>query len=177
MKTAADAIVDGTSGSIESTKTTQATAWTTTSNELAAAWDVKVGAAATKTVAQGNWTTNDSAITTAGGEVTTATAGVTTATAAETTAQTNFNTVDGQVTQANADLGRATDYLAELNTPMGPLNDDVVVALYWKKYEDDFVTAQEEAKAAANANLADLLLLKTEHQEIVDRATETLTFY
>jgi hypothetical protein len=62
--------------------------------------------------------------------------------------------------QAKLDQARGTAALAKLNTALTPLSDAVVIAKFNKKVEDDKKVAQEAAKTAAGANLADLLTLK-----------------
>lgn len=160
LKTACDAARDG---SITTTKNDEATTWEAAVTKVATKWSLKTSSNAENVVALANLATINASITSIDGTLDAVSDPVgalistlSSKTSAKDTAQTNWDTVNGQLTQATTDLGRGNTLLATLTAERTPLDGDVVVAAYLEGIQLDEQTAQEEAKTAANANLTDL---------------------
>lgn len=181
MKTACDANRDG---SVTTTKNDEATTWEAAVTKVATKWSLKTSSNADNVVALANLATINSSIDSIAGTLDAVSdpvgsliATLSTKTTAKGTAQTNWDTVNGQHTQATTDLGRGNALLATLTAARTPLDEDVVVKAYLEGIQLDLKTAQEEAKTAANANLDDLSDLVDRAQATVDRAQITMDFY
>jgi len=181
LKTACDTARDG---SITTTKNDETTTWEAAVTKVATKWSLKTSSNADNVVALANLATINASIATidatldaVSDPVGSLIATLSTKTTAKTTAQTNWDTVNGQHTQAETDLGRGNTLLATLTAARTPLDEDVVVQKYLEGIQLDLQTAQEEAKTAANANLDDLEGLKDLAQATVDRAQITMNFY
>lgn len=127
-----------------------ATAWNGLVTASAGAEDTKSQRSADKTVANANLATINSSITAleatfavadgnnpcvvCDGALTTT---VNTKTTAKATAQTNYDTVDGQLTQATTDHTRGAALLASLKADLVPLTNDLTVKTYLETVETD----------------------------------------
>lgn len=137
-------------GSLTSTLSTPATAWAALVTASAGAEDTKAQANAAKTVHNANLATINASI--AALEATYAvTDGATpcvvcdgaltttknTKTTAKATAQTNYDAVDGQLTQATTDHTRGNAILTALKADLVPLTNDLTVKTYLETVETD----------------------------------------
>lgn len=121
-------------GAVTTTKNSETTTWEAAVTKVATKWSLKTSSNADDVVAQANLATINASIATIDATLDPSTGSLVTAlatkTSAKSTAQTNYDTVDGQLTQATTDLGRGNALLATLTAARAPLDETLSVKKY-----------------------------------------------